>query len=113
MDVIANRITPRHYDQGGAVSFYDHLISLGEDHDACLLLDTLHGEFAYQAGTSALFPGKVLAHSVPEWSRGERIVIAHYSKDDVQDRMQVPRPLLPTQLGWWSKHGPNIAVASS
>jgi hypothetical protein len=65
IDVIANWITPRHYDQGRAVSFYDHLISLGENHNAFLLLDTLHGEFAYQAGTSALFSGKVLAHSVP------------------------------------------------
>lgn len=25
MDVIANRITPQHYDQGGAISFYNHL----------------------------------------------------------------------------------------
>jgi hypothetical protein len=104
MDIIVNRVTPQHYDQGGANSFYDHLVSLGQHHNAHLQLDNLHGEFAYQARTSVLFPGKVLAHSVPKWSEGERIVIAHYAKDDVQNRLGVARPLLPTQLSWWSKH---------
>ena len=104
MDIIANRITPPHCDPGGANSFYDHLVSLGQDHDARLLLDNPDVEFAYQAGTSALFPGKVLSHSVPEWSEGERIVIAHYAKDNVQDRLGVPRPQFPTQISWWSKH---------
>ena len=105
MDVIVNRVTPSHCDPGGANSFYDHLVSLGQDHDARLLLDSLEAEFAYQAGTSALFTGKVLSHSVPKWSEGERIVIAHYAKDNVQDRLGVPRPLLPSQMSWWSKHG--------
>jgi hypothetical protein len=104
MDIIANQVVPQHYDRGGAVTSYDHLVSLGEDHDAHLLLHNLDGEFGYQSGTSVLFSGKVLAHSVPQWSGGERIVIAHYSKNDVQDRLQVARPLLPTQLGWWFKY---------
>lgn len=104
LDVIANRLTPRHYDQGGAIYFYDHLVSFGQGHDARFLVDDFHAEFAYQSGTSVLFPGKVLAHSVPEWSGGERLVLAHYAKDDVQDRLRVARPLLPTQLGWWSKY---------
>jgi hypothetical protein len=104
MDVIVNRLTPQHYDKGGALSFYDHLVSFGQGHAAKLLVDELDAEFAYQSGTSVLFSGKVLAHSVPEWSEGERLVIAHYSKDNVQDRLGVPRPFLPTQLGWWSKY---------
>jgi hypothetical protein len=109
MDVIANQLTPWHYDNGGALSFYDHLVSFGQGHDAQFLLDDFHAEFAYQSGTSVLFPGKVLAHSVPEWSGGERLVVAHYSKDDVQDRLEVPRPFLPTQLGWWSKYCNTVA----
>jgi hypothetical protein len=100
MDVIANRITPTHYDQGGADSFYDHLVSFGQDHDAHFVVDDLHGKFAYQPGTSILFSGKVLGHSVPQWSKGERMVIAHYTKDNVQERLRVARPLLPTQLNW-------------
>jgi hypothetical protein len=51
-----------------------------------------------------LFPGKILNHSVPEWSKGERVVVAHYSRDDVHGRMEASRPLLPTQLGWWLGH---------
>jgi len=104
LDVIANRATPQHYDQGGAITFYDHLISLGQDHDAHFFLDNLHGEFAYQPGTSVLFSGKVLSHSVPKWSTGERVVIAHYSKDDIHERLEVARPLLPTQLNWYSNY---------
>jgi hypothetical protein len=52
--------------------------------------------FAYQPGTSIFFPGKVLAHLVSAWSRGERMVIAHYAKDNMQDGLRLPRPLLPT-----------------
>jgi hypothetical protein len=96
MDIIANWVTPQHYDRDGAVTFYDHLVSLGKDHNAHLLLHNLDGEFGYQSGTSVLFSEKVLAHSVPQWPEGERIVIAHYSKNDMQDRLQVVRPLLPT-----------------
>ncbi|KAI9455740.1 hypothetical protein HD554DRAFT_2331554 [Boletus coccyginus] len=60
LDVIANRVTPRHCNQGGASSFYDHLFP------------DLQAELAYPPGTSALFTGKVLAHEVPKWSQGER-----------------------------------------
>ena len=92
MDIIANRLTPEHCDRGGALSYYDHLISFGQGHNAKLLVNELQGEFAYQPGTSVLFTGKVLTHSVPKWSEGERLVIAHYAKDDVQDRLGVSRP---------------------
>ena len=105
MDVIANRITPKHYDQGGAFSFYDHLVSFGQDHDAHFWVDDLDAEFAYQPGTSILFSDKGLHHSVPEWSGGERLVIAHYANHRVMDRVEVIKPSsLPTQLDWWFKY---------
>lgn len=105
MDIIANRITPRHLDTGGAVTFYDHLVSFGPDHKAKLVLHDFDAEFAYGPGTSILFPGKILAHSVSQWAKGkERMVVAHYTKDAVQDRLEVARPALPTQSGWWSRY---------
>ena len=105
MDIIANRITPQHYDVDRAAMFYDHLVSFGQDHKAKLALHNFHAEFAYRPGTSILFSGKVLAHSVSEWADGkERLVVAHYTKDDVQDRLELARPALPTQLGWWSRY---------
>jgi hypothetical protein len=64
MDIIANWVTPRHCDKGGAPSFYDHLVSFGLDHDARFLLNDLHAEFAYKSGTSVLFPGKDLYYEV-------------------------------------------------
>lgn len=104
MDIIANRTTESHYDKGGANTYYDNLLSLGQDHNACLELDKLQGRFAYQPGTSVLFSGKALSHQVLEWSGGERVVIAHYAKDGIHNRLGLSRPLLPTQLGWWSRY---------
>lgn len=104
MDVIANRITPRHCDVGGASAFYDHLVNFGPDHNAKLSLPDLGAEFIYQPGTSVLFSGKALYHSVDEWTGGERLVIAHYAHDNIHERLHVARPLLPTQLGLWYRH---------
>jgi hypothetical protein len=105
MDIIANRVSVEHFDKGGALSFYDHLVNYGQDHDARLCLNDLKGQFVYRPGTSVLFAGKAFKHSVPLWSGGERMVIAHYSKDDVHHRLEVERPTLPNQVGWWRKYG--------
>jgi hypothetical protein len=107
MDVIANRTSPEHYDRGGAFTFYDHLVNFGQDHDARLCLDALKADFVYRPGTSVLFTGKdrkVFKHSVPLWSGGERMVIVHYSKDDVHYRLDVERPLLPNQANWCTRY---------
>ena len=104
MDVIANRVTPSHCDGGSAFSFYDHLLSLGQDHDAKLKLDDLGAEFEYLPGTGVWLTGRGLSHSVPPWTQGERVVIAHYSKDDVLDRLGIPRPSLPVQAKWLSEY---------
>jgi hypothetical protein len=104
LDIIANRITPSHCDQGGALTFYDHLVNFGHAQHAQLELEELDAKFAYKPGTSVLFPGKGLSHAVPDWGEGERVVIAHYGKDIIQDKIGVARPSLPTQLGWWSKY---------
>ena len=107
IDVISNRTTPRHNDVGGANNFYDNLLSFGQGHDAKLELDELHAKFAYQPGTSVLFSGKALFHGVSAWPESktvERMVMAHYSKDAIHDRLGVARPSLPTQSGWWSNH---------
>jgi len=39
-----------------------------------------------------LFSGKALSHSVSEWSGGERVVIAHYAKDGIHNRLGLSRP---------------------
>ncbi|KAN0078145.1 hypothetical protein V8E55_010202, partial [Tylopilus felleus] len=104
MDVIVNRVTPSHCNGGGAISFYDHLLCLGQGHDAKLHLDNLKAEFDYPPGTGVWLTGRGLSHSVSPWTEGERVVIAHYTKDDVHDWLGIPRPSLPTQAGWWSRY---------
>jgi hypothetical protein len=71
MDLIANRKTGRHFDWGGAITFYDHLISFGQNHGAKLVLHDFDAHLAYQPGTSVLFSGTALAHSVSK-PRGEK-----------------------------------------
>ena len=100
MDLIVNQVTPLHWDSGGAVTFYDHLLSLGFGHQAIFDLVDFGAKFTYAPGTSVFLTGRVLVHSVPVWSGGKRAVIAHYSKNDVHDRLGVSRPTLPTQLGF-------------
>jgi hypothetical protein len=75
MDVISNQETKEHLDLGGAISFYDHLVSFGQGHDAKLRLWDLNAEFAYPPRTCALFSGKALTHEVKKWSGGERMVM--------------------------------------
>ena len=104
VDIIANRSIKRHRIRDGADTFYDHLLSLGEGHNAQLHITNLQAEFEYQPGTSVLFPGKILAHSVPSWTVGERVVIALYGKDDVHNWLQLEKPILLTQSGWWIKN---------
>lgn len=105
MDLIVNRITPPHRDAGGALSFYDLLVSLGEGHQANFQVTDLGACFTYQPGTLIFLTGKVLEHAVPAWGGGERAIIAHYMKDLLHDRMDVPCPSLPSQMGWWANFG--------
>ncbi|KAG9316935.1 hypothetical protein JVU11DRAFT_3017 [Chiua virens] len=69
MDLIVNRVTEPHLDTGGAATFYDHLLSLGMNHQAKLQLDDIEAELAYSPGTSVFLSGQILTHSVPIWSR--------------------------------------------
>jgi hypothetical protein len=110
LDVVANRETPSHRDRGGANTYYDHLVNLGWDNEVQLRLDDLGGSFAYRPGTSIFFSGAALTHSVKACSE-ERVVLAHYSNERVQERLGVARPDLPTQFGWWTEYGPNAAAA--
>ena len=105
IDVIVNRMTPPHRDAGGAASFYDLLISLGEGHQAEFHVSDLDARFAYGPGSLILITGKILEHAVPAWGGGERVALAHYMKDLVHDRMDVRCPSLPSQMGWWTEFG--------
>lgn len=97
LEIIANRTTPSHRDAGGAPSHFDLLVSLGRNHEAKLTLPDVQAELDYFPGTMVFISGKVLEHSVGPWINGERLVIAHFMKDKVHNRLGVPRPAFPTQ----------------
>jgi hypothetical protein len=71
------------------------------------LLEDIHADLEYEPGTSVLFSGRVFCHSVLKWE-GDRLVVAHYAKENIYDRLKEAKPALPTQLGWWSKYGINF-----
>ena len=87
-----------------ACSLYIDLAPLGEGSPELHLTD-VGAQLTYRPGTLVFLTGRVLEHEVPEWEGGERVVIMHYMKDLVHNRLGVPRPLVPSQLFWWSKFG--------
>lgn len=97
LEIIANRVTFSHRDSGGSPSLFDLLVSLGRNHCATFALADLQAELDYSPGTMVYVSGRVLEHSVGPWLNGERLVIAHFMKDAVHERVGVPRPGFPTQ----------------
>ena len=84
INIIANWITPWHYNTNGAITFDNHLVSLGQNYKAKLAHYNFHAEFAYRFKISIFFLNIVLAHLVLQWAMGnEWMVLAHYTKNDV------------------------------
>jgi hypothetical protein len=90
--VIANRITIRHRDTGGSNPWYDLLLSSGTHRQAYFHLNDIGAKLSYSPGTVVMACGKVLSHSLPEWSGGERICLAHFMRQEVLHRLAVHSP---------------------
>jgi hypothetical protein len=97
LEIIANQVTFSHRDSGGSPSLFYLLVSLGRNHCATFALADLQAELDYSPGTMVYVSGRVLEHSVGPWLNGEWLVIAHFMKDAVHERVGVPRPGFPTQ----------------
>jgi Oxygenase domain of the 2OGFeDO superfamily len=92
IQVIVNRSTPPHRDTGAAGPMYDLLFSTGTHESAELRLGDVQANLGYLPGTVVLVCGRVLRHEVSAWDGGERICIAHYMRDNVHNRLGLPRP---------------------
>ena len=90
--VIVNRVTPSHRDKGACAQAYDLLVSMGTHTSATLSLSDVQAELSYQPGTIVLVCGRVLRHAVESWEGGDRICCAHYMRDNVHNRLGLPRP---------------------
>lgn len=92
IEVITNRITPLHRDPQAAPPVYDFLVSAGTHKEAWLDLPDVRARVEYKPGTVIAVCGKVLRHGVAAWDGGERICLAHFIRDNVHNRLQLPRP---------------------
>ena len=94
--IISNRVTPAHRDMGAAPMVYDLLTCVGTYTHSVLHVHDLGARFHYTPGNVVALCGKVLLHEVKSWQGGERLCIAHYMRDNVHNRLGVPRPGWPT-----------------
>lgn len=92
IEVIANRMTPIHRDAHAAPPVYDFLVSAGTHTEAWLDLPDVNARVEYKPCTVIAVCGKALRHGVAGWVGGERICIAHFIRDNVHNRLQLPRP---------------------
>jgi len=95
LQVIVNRKTPGHRDQGAAPMVYDLLTCAGTYTHSVLQVRDLGARFYYNPGTVIALCGKVLLHEVKNWEGGERICIAHYMRDNVHQCLGLRRPFWP------------------
>jgi hypothetical protein len=103
--VIVNRTTPPHRDAGGAAPFYDLLTSTGTHRSCKFDLADMGFGMSYAPGTVIAVAGKVLLHEVADWEGGERICIAHYMRDNVIDRLGLPRSKWVQIKDYWKHMG--------
>jgi hypothetical protein len=92
IQIIVNRETPAHRDPGAAPPAYDMLVSTGTHTVSDFYLADIKTTLLYAPGTVVALCGRVLRHEVMTWEGGERICIAHYMKDNVHERLMLPRP---------------------
>jgi hypothetical protein len=92
ISVITNRITTRHRDTGGAFPWPDVLLSCGTHKTAHFHLNDVKAQLSYSPSTVVAVCGRVLSHSVPEWSGGERVCVAHFMRKEVHHRLGVFSP---------------------
>lgn len=88
LSVIANRHTPPHRDTQSRAAWYDLLITAGPYENATLGFPGLGLSFPYSSGSVSCFSGKLLQHQVLDCD-GERVCIAYYVRDNVQERLGV------------------------
>jgi hypothetical protein len=92
IEVISNRKTIKHRDKLSDVADYDFLVSAGRHTEAWLELEDVKVKLHYAPGTVVAVYGKVLNHAVPDWEGGERLCVAHFTRDNVHERLGVARP---------------------
>jgi hypothetical protein len=83
--VILNRKTEKHRDKMSTTTDYDFLVSAERHTKARLELEDVKVKLHYTSGTIVVLCRKVLDYTVPDWEGGERLCIAHFTRDNVHE----------------------------
>jgi hypothetical protein len=89
--IISNRTTPVHRDNSARPQWYDLLASFGTYGYGEMKLPGIGVTLKYPAGTLVALCGKLLQHEVLEVV-GNRVCLAHYMRDNVHERLNIPAP---------------------
>lgn len=89
VQVISNRDTPIHRDNGTECPWLDMLATIGPYKNAMFHLPGIGVNLSYFSGTVIGLCGRLLRHGVSNVD-GERICIAYYMRSNVQRRVETP-----------------------
>jgi hypothetical protein len=93
INMIANRITQPHRDSKGRAEWYDLLANyVDEDGGATpqFLIQDIGVNLEYSSGTVVGFHGSIFKHEVRSWGAGDRVCLAHFMREAVRNRLDVP-----------------------
>lgn len=92
IQIICNRKTPSHRDRKGRPEWFDFLLNYagGDDARPRFLLHDIGLDLEYSSGTGIGFCGTILEHEVGSWGAGDRVCYAHFMRESVRNRLDVP-----------------------
>jgi|ERR1700728_3234898 hypothetical protein len=89
--IVCNRLTPAHRDSKGRPEWYDTLLNYsGTGGKPLLSINDIGLNLEYSSGTVVGFCGSVFEHEVKSWGDGDRVCYAHYMRENVRERLNVP-----------------------
>lgn len=89
--IISNRETPPHRDSKGRPEWFDTLLNYsGAGNRAQLLIKDLGLNLEYSSGTVVGLCGSILEHEVRSRGNGDRVCYAHFMRESVRKRLDVP-----------------------
>lgn len=97
--IISNRRTPAHRDTKGRPAWFDTLLSYSETGSTPrLFIQDIGLDLDYSGGTVVGLCGTVFQHEVQDWGIGDRVCYAHFIREAVRERLNVP------PAGWVDRH---------
>jgi|ERR1700679_347910 hypothetical protein len=94
INVIGNRVTRSHRDSKGRPEWYDLLANYADEKDngstPRLLIKDVGLDLKYSSGTVVGLCGSILEHEVRHWGAGDRVCLAHFMRESVRKKLDVP-----------------------